>query len=274
MRKNTRKYKAAIFTNLVLSGSIIIHLVTNRQAIAQTSLTQPQCTEVEMQQHIQQLNKGVSADFDALVACDSKSVPALLKAMKNGDENLRIIIIAALGEIGLRDSPAIPSLKLHDLLNDKNKEVRLMAANALKKIGQDPIPALIVALQNSDSQIRQQAAHNLGQLSTEAKDAIPHLINALKDPDKNVRLKAAYALEEIATLAEDAVPSLRNALKDPDISVRRHVSSILEKIRFYQNCCYLIAPRFREETSIYLANHPLAMCRIPVIRSVLKWKCS
>ncbi|WP_157943229.1 HEAT repeat domain-containing protein [Nostoc sp. CENA543] len=250
--------------------------MTNRQAIAQTSLTQPQCSEVEMQQHIQQLNKGASADFDALVACDSKSVPALLKAMKTRDQNLRIIIIAALGEIGLRGSSAIPSLKLHDLLNGKNKEVRLMAANALKKIGQDPIPVLILALQNSDSQIRQQAAYNLGQLSTEAKDAIPHLINALKDPDKNVRFKAAYALEEIATLAEDAIPSLRNALKDPDISVRRHVSSILRKIRWhcYQRCYYSRPTRLREETSIYRANHPLAMCRIPVIRSVLKWKCS
>ncbi|HIK04058.1 MAG TPA: HEAT repeat domain-containing protein [Trichormus sp. M33_DOE_039] len=222
MLKNARKYPIAMLTTLAFIGTVIS---TNTQAIAQTSLTQPQCTELKIQEHIQKLNQGDPADFNTLVACKSKAVPSLIKGLNSLDENLRITIIAALGEIGLEASPAVPLL--NNLLNNKSKDVRVIAAHALKKIGKDPVPALIRALGNTSPTIREEAADALGRLGIEAKEAVPTLINALQDSDSGVRAHAADALGEIGTQAKDVIPALTNALKDPDNNVRVYAAYAL-----------------------------------------------
>ncbi|MDZ7970552.1 MAG: hypothetical protein RM368_37460 [Nostoc sp. DedSLP03] len=86
-------------------------MLTNATALAQTPSVQPQCTETEIKQHIQQLNKGENADVKFLVACKSKAVSALIKALdENKDENFNIITIAVLGDIGASAAPAVPVL--------------------------------------------------------------------------------------------------------------------------------------------------------------------
>jgi HEAT repeat protein len=222
MLKNTRKYPTAILTTLAFIGTTV---VVNTQAIAQTPLTQPQCTELKIQEHIQKLNQGDPADFNTLVACKSKAVPSLINSLDTLDENLHITMIAALGEIGAEASPAVPLL--NNLLNNKSKDVRVIAAHALKKIGKDPVPALIRALGNTSPTIREEAADALGKLGIEAKEAVPALINALQDSDSGVRAHAADALGEIGTQAKDVVPALINALKDPDNDVRIYAAYAL-----------------------------------------------
>ncbi|NMG22290.1 HEAT repeat domain-containing protein [Brasilonema bromeliae] len=130
------KYKIAILTPLVVLQAIF------SPSLAQTpsrQLPTAQCTDIEIQKHIQQLNKAERLDFDALVACQSKAVPALIKALtlikalKNKDENTRIIIIAALGEIGSQATPAVPLLN-ELLVKDESRDVVRMIDYALIQI--------------------------------------------------------------------------------------------------------------------------------------------
>lgn len=282
MLKNTRKYPTAILTALAFMGTTV---VINTQAIAQTPLTQSSCTEVEIQKHIYQLNRGEIGGYDALVACQSRAVPSLINSLAKKNEDFRVIVTAALGEIALQTSSnAVLLLKFNDLLTDQSQGVRVMAANILKKMGKDPVPALILALQNPDPQIRQKAADHLGKLSIEAKEAIPSLTKALQDPENTVRASAAYALGEMGLEAKAAIPFLKNAAQDPDHQVSANADQSLQKIQHHSLASVFDRPvpdgltnmgtsSLKQTTLTHVRNNPPVICGIPVIRSVLKWKC-
>jgi HEAT repeat protein len=70
----------------------------------------------------------------------------------------------------------------------------------LGNLHRDPgvaIPALLQALQSSDSYIRASAATALGKFAGEARTAMPALQKALEDPDSPVRRQAGAALKLI-----------------------------------------------------------------------------
>jgi HEAT repeat protein len=120
------KSKAVIFTTLSLLGFVSLPIFTNIKTLAQTSVSS-QCTDAKIKKHIQQLNQAETANFNALVKCNSKAVPALITALQNQDENLRIIAIAALGEIGVKAIAAQPFL--NDLLKDKSQDIRAITVH-------------------------------------------------------------------------------------------------------------------------------------------------
>jgi hypothetical protein len=125
--------RMATFMILAMLGAMTLTIVTIPKTLAQIPPSvNAKCTDVEIQKHIQQLNKGEETDFNALVLCGSSSVPALIKSLKNKDENFLIITIAALGEIGAEAKPAVPVLR--GLLEDKRVNIRIFAADALGKI--------------------------------------------------------------------------------------------------------------------------------------------
>ncbi|MGH7998806.1 MAG: HEAT repeat domain-containing protein [Brasilonema sp.] len=226
------KYRIAILTPLVVLKAIFLPAFAQNPSILATA----QCTNMEIQKYIQQLNKAETSDFDALVACQSKAVPALIKALKNEDENIRIMIIAALGEIGSQASPAVPFLN-ELLVRDRSSDVQSITVHALRKINRGRVPVLITNLKSKDWRVRYQAAHTLGQIGTEAKDAVPALTVALEDEIQPVRSSAANALQKIT--------QIWHADSDTVMS----------------------------NTANHVNNNPPAMCRIPAIRAVLRWKC-
>lgn len=93
--------------------------------------------------------------------------------------------------------------------------VRETAADALARIGDPAVPALIDTLHDADGGIRAQAARALARMGPKAAPAVPELILALDDPDMDVRQGAARAIGQIGPAAEEAVPALIKALKDP-----------------------------------------------------------
>ena len=93
--------------------------------------------------------------------------------------------------------------------------VRETAADALARIGEPALPALIDTLHDPDHSIRAHAARALARMGPTAAPAVPELIVALDDPDREVRQGAARALGQIGSDAEDAVSALIKALKDP-----------------------------------------------------------
>ena len=113
--------------------------------------------------------------------------------------------------------PGRPStvVRLRTLRAFREWGVRETAADALSRIGDAAVPALIETLNDPDQQVRAQAATALARMGPKAGPAIDALVHALDDPNEEVRRGAARALGQIGPEAEEAVPALIQAIKDP-----------------------------------------------------------
>ena len=105
-----------------------------------------------------------------------------------------------MGGIGPAAKDAVPALI--KALKDKDFNVRRSAAAAVGKIGpaaKDAVPALIEALKDKDIYVRIGAALLLSRIGPAAKDAVPALkAMSENDPVARVRKAAVAALKSIA----------------------------------------------------------------------------
>ena len=122
------------------------------------------------------------------------------------------------------ESEAQDIQQLAKQLGDENEKVRWSATEALAKIGEPAVPALIKALSHNNSRVRHSAAFALSRIGEPAKSAVPALIEALNDQQQWVRWNASYALGEIG---EPAVRSLIKALSDENWKVRFNAAAAL-----------------------------------------------
>jgi HEAT repeat protein len=124
-----------------------------------------------------------------------------------------------------QDAPA-PALQatldiLISLLDDPDVSIRLTAAEALGKIGnQKAEPFLFRALHDPNPIVREAAARSIGRLSLVGFEAEAELVMLLRDPDISVRNAAAQALGN-----REGAPGLASILADllthPDPTVRQ-----------------------------------------------------
>lgn len=193
-----------------------------------------------------------------------KLVPDLIEALQDEDNTVRANAANALGMIGPEAKDAVPHLI--ELLKDENYYVQdnvihaleqidpetgvifaliktmegktpienMTAVQALGRIGPKAVPALIEAMQDEDSSMRESAIYALWwmqpQTDPEATEVVLALIKALGDENSDVRVRAADALGQIGPKASAAVPALIEALKDEDSSVRKSAAEALGKI--------------------------------------------
>ncbi|MCW3095801.1 MAG: lyase domain protein repeat-containing protein [Chthonomonadaceae bacterium] len=113
-------------------------------------------------------------------------------------------------------------------LKNENRDVRLSAARALEEID-DPavVPALVEALEDTDSSVRWCTAKALGEIGDPT--AVPALIKALKDEGHYVRPAAAHALESIG----NSVTLPRKILASSQLSAQTKID-VLETVRRIQ----------------------------------------
>ena len=158
------------------------------------------------------------------------AVPALCKALKEGDEFLREDAATALGRIGPDAKAATDDLA--KTLKDKETRVRVAAAVALWHISrrQAAIPALVKILQSPMEWERTRAVNALAEIGPEAKAALPALDAALNDEDEFVVSRAAETLGSIGPDARPAAPKLIQALKDNRMYVSESAAEALKKI--------------------------------------------
>ena len=116
------------------------------------------------------------------------------------------------------DQPSSPITgALVDALNDSDGQVREQAAMGLALIpGGDVIDPLLKALKDKDPQVREKAA--IGLSFRRDGRIVQPLLTAIEDQDSQVREKAAIALG--ASGDERAIGALQKALRDPDSQVR------------------------------------------------------
>jgi HEAT repeat protein len=91
--------------------------------------------------------------------------------------------------------------------------VKETASDALGRIGEAAVPALIEALSHPDPEVREQAARALALIGPKSTAAVPELVRLLDDESEPVRRQAARALGQIGPAAKSAIPALIKQLE-------------------------------------------------------------
>lgn len=100
------------------------------------------------------------------------AIPALTKALEDEDSGVRWGAAEALGKMGPEAKAAIPALikALEDSSSAGIRSVAAVAAETLVRIGLDAVPALTMALEDEERPVRYLAAEALGRIGSE-----PHI---------------------------------------------------------------------------------------------------
>lgn len=166
----------------------------------------------------------------------SAATAALVKLLRDKDADLRIAAAETLKRFGSWGFEAKPALT--KALEDREYGVRHFVADALLRI--DPInpdarELLIRDLKDKDPEVRSHAACVVGYVGRAAASLIPYLRVALRDTDSDVRRNAASSLGIMRGLAISALPDLRKATRDPDPQVRSDAEWAIGAIESYTN---------------------------------------
>ncbi|MBM3840666.1 MAG: HEAT repeat domain-containing protein [Verrucomicrobia bacterium] len=151
-------------------------------------------------------------------------VPELVKALKEGQNQARLLAMYGLGIAASEADAAVPALI--EALADKNLQIRESAFQTLSNIRHPAtVAAILPKLNHGDSYVRLNVAKCLGSMGPWAREAIPGLIEAIKDDSSAVRANAAEALGRIRPSAENVIDALTRALADPEPDVRANAAS-------------------------------------------------
>jgi HEAT repeat protein len=170
------------------------------------------------------------------------AVKALVEALKNDDEDVRVEAVTGLGSCLKTDRMkgiVIPALI--EAIKDKSRQVRWRSSKSLIKwgAGEKEVPALVEILEDR-SEVRTTipgelsdrclAALALEEIGPTARAAIPALNEATTDDDALLRVCAACALLAIGE-RDAAIPVLRAAGADLDPQVASVANRSLKKVK-------------------------------------------
>jgi HEAT repeat protein len=131
---------------------------------------------------------------------------ALLNAVLDSDENVRLAAIHSVRQLGL---DAVPML--NEQLASKDLAQQLAALRALavlRPLSRAETTNLLTLAINSTGEVRRQAIETMSALRIASTNAAGIMITALDDPDPEVRLAAIRAVAEINWRTAVAIPRL------------------------------------------------------------------
>ncbi len=153
----------------------------------------------------------------------------LTTALRSRSPVVRAAAAEALGRnrFSSPSKDVIPNLV--SALDDKNRDVRLNAAEALVGINRAPeaVSPLGLLLLDEERAVRIRAAAALGRMGKVAKPAIKALRSALQDDEMSVRLEAANAMVAVdRQMSAPAVPVLAGTMKEASPRDRQRAANI------------------------------------------------
>ncbi len=117
--------------------------------------------------------------------------------------------------------------------NNNNEDARWKASQGLVAHGTRAVPAILNALQHTDSEVRRQLVHTLGRIGKGAREAVPALLLAMQDSDAQVRSAAAETLGKLRIVNPAMLQTLSKGLSDHDSEVRRTSAATLGRFGQY-----------------------------------------
>lgn len=149
-------------------------------------------------------------------------IPAILRSMKNSNDEVRFFACNALGEARIPHGVTA----LIRALGDKKWRVRKAASDALSKYGEAVVAPVQQVLKTTDDEdIKFWAIKTLGRLGPKAQQ---FLLDALKKGDRNIRYVIAAALGESGD--KRVIRVLIESLADPDWTIRKSSTVALAEI--------------------------------------------
>jgi HEAT repeat protein len=157
---------------------------------------------------------GLLLTFQGLPSqAQDNDVPRLIeKLRKDTEARNRKSAARALGELGLKAKQAVPALI--KALNDADSSVRDEAENSLKKIGEPAVAELLPGLKDPDEFVRLRIVGVLGGIGPDAKAALPALEEAKKDTSAFVRSAAEEAVIRVKVDAKALIALLKDKEED------------------------------------------------------------
>jgi HEAT repeat protein len=155
-------------------------------------------------------------------------LPALIRALRSQKPVERMRAAKDLGRLGWLAREAMPALVA--ALHDTDSKVRESAAHAIGQMGPDALPTLVGMLDHDDKYVRRHAVWALGKLGPLGRPAINDLCRSLKDPDPRTASGAAQALGNMGADAADAVPALAEAMRGTNIVLCRLAAKALSQV--------------------------------------------
>jgi HEAT repeat protein len=161
-----------------------------------------------------------------------EAVPALVEALHDPDEIVRLVVARAVGKMYVADKQLETAFEalVECATSDPSESVRISVVRTLATVGPEAVPTLILILE-TDSSACAEAANALADIGKEARQAAFVLAEALRDPEVPVRLAAARALGEIGARDEKAMNALEQARNDDNEYVRKTAQEALQKIQ-------------------------------------------
>ena len=117
--------------------------------------------------------------------------------------------------------------------NNNNEDARWKASQELVEHGSRVVPAILNALQHTDSEGRRQLVHTLGRIGKGAREAVPALLLAMQDGDAQVRSSVAETLGKLGIVNPAMLQTLSKGLSDHDSEVRRTSAATLGRFGQY-----------------------------------------
>lgn len=158
----------------------------------------------------------------ALSTVGARTVPGLIDALRDDHISVRLIALSLLAERGADASPATSAIG--QMLLDANDEVRLAAAQTLRRIGpaaRDAEPQLLGAAARGTTAVRIAALEALVANDAEPVKLRPLLEAALRDSVSLVRSAAVTSAAQARLAPREAMMLILPRTTDRDDGVRR-----------------------------------------------------
>jgi HEAT repeat protein len=146
--------------------------------------------------------------------------PALKRAVKDSDLNVRQFASEALGNTGPQALPILLELL-------ESEDSRYAAVTGLQRLEPDPLPEMLKLLAKGEPRQRRGMAAALRIWSQRSADYMPAMRVALKDPDALVRIEAMEATRGTRPNRSIPLEFVQEMLKDKDPEVRFRAGSML-----------------------------------------------
>lgn len=179
-------------------------------------------------------------ELKGLKISPKEALPALVSALKNQSEFVRLGAVNAISEFGAEAQPAVPSLigslkdrdplvreaavlalmviglsaktssiELASLLGDENNKTRDAAVTALASFGVDSIPILIKSIESGNARVANAASDALARIGT---PAVEPLILSLRKGGP----ASDHAVRALSLIGKPAALPLIKVLKEPN----------------------------------------------------------